>query len=292
MIRNLDRLQISFHGGGWATLPPGSTFGPRILNDYEFLWVLEGDCVARYDGVQVELRPGSVILARDGMEDYYQWDPARKTRAGYIHFAFKRNGCVLPPENEWPLVQHPREGDVLHPLLRHLMWLMDRAQEQQAELARGAARQLLAIFLTGDFQTSPVETDSPPAVVRVIKTVQQRWNQQRELATPSLSELARIAHMSEGHLCRVFQQALGFGPVRALRIMRLDRAASMLAESNTRIHEISYLTGFENPYHFSRAFKNLFGLAPREYRRQAGLRKVVPQTHLITVRRIAGPFWE
>src|SRR5260221_482324 len=83
--------------------------------------------------------------------------------------------------------------------------------------------------------------DLPQPVARVLKSVQTRWNS-GTIETPTLEELSRIACVCEGHLCRLFQQSLGCGPMTALRMLRIDRASAMLRESNLKIHEVAILT--------------------------------------------------
>ncbi len=76
--------------------------------------------------------------------------------------------------------------------------------------------------------------------------------------------------------------------MQAMRLMRVDRAATLLAGSNLKIQEVSSSVGFENAFHFSRCFREAFGLSPRAYRRKAAEGRVVPQTRLRVVRTLAG----
>jgi AraC family transcriptional regulator of arabinose operon len=51
-----------------------------------------------------------------------------------------------------------------------------------------------------------------------------------------------------------------------LHKVRLQHAAAMLQYTVKRIESIARSAGFSDPYHFSRVFKNEFGISPREYR--------------------------
>jgi AraC-like DNA-binding protein len=291
-MKGIEKIRFDFHGGGWATLPAGSTFGPRKLNDYEFLWMIEGTAVGSYDGKTFDLPPNSFVLARNGMIDFYRWDPLRKTRAAYIHFIMKRQGAALPPEDKWPIVRYLPDGDILRPLFRHVLWLLSQNKPHQGPLAQNGMRQLLAAYLTGDIQTGGYgDSDIAQPVARVLKEVQTRWNK-GAIETPTLEELAKIACVCEGHLCRLFQQSLGCGPMTALRMLRIDRASAMLRESNLKIHEVAILTGFESQFHFSRCFKSVFKVSPRRYRDDVAAGRAVSGSLLVSVKRFAGPFWD
>src|SRR5437773_3582903 len=83
-------LLFSPVGGAIAVYPPGSTWGPRTLHDFEFVWILEGDAVWSCNGVRHEAPPGTLLLARPGTREHYRWDPAHQTRHAFVHFAIKR----------------------------------------------------------------------------------------------------------------------------------------------------------------------------------------------------------
>ncbi|MCW8129913.1 MAG: helix-turn-helix domain-containing protein [Planctomycetota bacterium] len=285
---NLDRLEFEFHGAGWATLPPGATFGPRTLKDYEFLWMLEGHSIAEWDGVRYDLPPGSFSLIRPGTRDYYEWDKKVKTQGVYVHFYFKHRGLALPPESAWPATRVLPEGDVLRPLMRHVLWLLDHRSPERMERVQSAMRLMLGAYLSGDVQTGgTVARTFPPPVVAALRQISERLNARKP--APTVGELARAAHLSEGHLGRLFRTSLGYGPAEAVRLVRLDHAAALLATSNLPSKEIARLTGFANPFHFSRCFRGAFGIPPRAYRRQYLEGGVVPHSRLQAVRVVA-PF--
>jgi len=270
---------------GWATLPPGSTFGPRILKDYEFLWMIEGESVADWDGRRYDLPPGSLSLVRADTRDAYRWDPRRNTQAVYLHFYFKPRPKGLPPEKDWPPVRVLPEGDILRPLIRYVLWLLDGRTPRRVALANGAMRLLLAAYLSGDFQMrGEVATNLPPPVAKAIRLAHERLHAGRR--PPALGELAREACVSAGHLCRLFRVWLGCGPMEAMRRLRLDRAATLLATSNLPVKEVAALTGFPNPFHFSKRFRQNFGIPPRAYRAKAAMGAVVPSTRLLARRTV------
>lgn len=84
----------------------------------------------------------------------------------------------------------------------------------------------------------------------------------------SLTELARISQRSLATFNREFRQNYRTTPGKWLTLRRLQFAQLLLNTSQQNVKEIAYTTGFENVTHFSRVFKEKFGLSPLQYRRQ------------------------
>jgi transcriptional regulator GlxA family with amidase domain len=82
----------------------------------------------------------------------------------------------------------------------------------------------------------------------------------------SLEELSRSAHVSDKHLCRLFQQHIGQPPLKTFRLMKLQKAMAILGRSSLSIQEVANRCGFDNPLYFSRCFRQTYTLPPREAR--------------------------
>ena len=59
---------------------------------------------------------------------------------------------------------------------------------------------------------------------------------------------------------------------RLLDQVRFEKAAEMLRKTDAKIIDVAYATGYENPSHFSRAFRRIAGVTPREFREMSAAR--------------------
>mgnify|MGYP000085140912 CR=1 FL=1 len=92
----------------------------------------------------------------------------------------------------------------------------------------------------------------------------------RNLTDPELSydEVAKNCGISPRYLCHVLK-AKNTSFSHLLWSQRLPRARDWLVSEPLReypIHEIAYMAGFKSAAHFSRMFKSVYGLTPKEYR--------------------------
>ncbi|HZI52151.1 MAG TPA: AraC family transcriptional regulator [Chitinophagaceae bacterium] len=84
----------------------------------------------------------------------------------------------------------------------------------------------------------------------------------------SLAEFARIAQRSLAAFKRDFNEIYHTSPGKWLSQKRLEYAKHLLNSSKKNVNEIAYDSGFENVTHFSRVFKEKFGLSPLQCRKE------------------------
>lgn len=82
----------------------------------------------------------------------------------------------------------------------------------------------------------------------------------------TLSELASIAGYSPWHFHRAFRRSTGLTPHDLLVTRRIDRARSLLLETDLPVVEIAGKVGYRSPRSFAAVFKQRTGLAPTQYR--------------------------
>ncbi|BBI35895.1 response regulator transcription factor [Cohnella abietis] len=90
-------------------------------------------------------------------------------------------------------------------------------------------------------------------------------NHKREL---TLVELAQVVHVSPNYLSSLFKKEVGINFADYLLQYRIDRAKELLLSTFSKTYEIAEQTGFANQSYFSRAFKKLNGIGPKEFRRK------------------------
>ncbi len=84
-----------------------------------------------------------------------------------------------------------------------------------------------------------------------------------------ISELAKIANMSESNFYCLFKKLLGTSPIAYLNNYRLSIASERLLESDEPIGSICNSVGIADPMYFSKIFSRTYGYSPREYRKKS-----------------------
>ena len=87
------------------------------------------------------------------------------------------------------------------------------------------------------------------------------------LTLKTLEEVAEACHVDEAYLCRLFSRFDNPSPYPYLMQLKMGAAAKRLQQGGTLVKQVAYELGFSDPFHFSRAFKKVFGLSPAAFRK-------------------------
>ncbi|MFA9189129.1 substrate-binding domain-containing protein [Flavobacterium magnesitis] len=82
----------------------------------------------------------------------------------------------------------------------------------------------------------------------------------------SVEDLADKLGVSRVQLYRKVKAIIGINISDHINNVKLEKAAELLKANEMNISEIAYSLGFSSPNYFSTAFKNKFGISPKEYK--------------------------
>ena len=96
----------------------------------------------------------------------------------------------------------------------------------------------------------------------------------------SLDELSSYVGISRRQLERLFQKHLNCVPTRYYLNLRLNRARLLLLQTSKSIVDIALACGFISAPHFSKCYRDLFGIPPRDERRKLQLKSAGEEANL------------
>lgn len=245
----------------------GYTLQPRIVNDYNLIFVRRGEVTWVMDQEPVRLQRGDLIVVPPGLR-HHAYSPPAPVTFGSLHVEVSLPGgqnvfeLLLPPR-----LRRIEDQSRLSRYLDQVIDEWDRPDWSQTHLTMPSWSRLVVMeLLRYDAQQGTLRQRSiDPLVAEVLEEMNQRIGQ-----PTTLEELARWSGFSPQHLNRVFRRILGVTPLKYLMRMKLERAALMLVEGRLTVAAIAAAVGFEDPYYFSRVFRQHFGRSPAQYRDAAG----------------------
>jgi AraC family transcriptional regulator len=159
------------------------------------------------------------------------------------------------------------------PELVHLGTAMLRGLEQErmaSSLYIDSLATRLTLHLMRHYSTANVHDERPVAKLpqhklqRAIEYIDA--NLRSDLA---LRDIAHVLAMSPGHFAHAFREATGLSPHRYVLARRVERAKSLLCNTDLSIIDIAERIGCASHSHFTVMFHRMTGQTPRDYRREA-----------------------
>lgn len=82
----------------------------------------------------------------------------------------------------------------------------------------------------------------------------------------SVEDIAAFCGLNRSYFGKIFHDTIGKSPQEFLMSYRMQKATELLKLTQLSIGDIGNAVGYPNQLHFSRAFKNVYGVSPREWR--------------------------
>jgi|GEM_PF-338221 len=229
---------------------------------YELVLIDQGRLHNLVNGQDITLNQQELlIIDRDTWHMQFSDAPVR-----FLTISFELSGGCLAPITGKVL----RLPQTLRPAVEKML----RERTEQGICAYDYLAALLQILLiellraeqSGRKSTAPALPATARAenqiVDRALQLLSGRVGQKL-----TLGELASAVNVSIPYLCKLFDEHLGMPPGKYLSKIRLEECRVLLREGELSMGEIASRMGFSSPQHFSRQFRQWFGMTPSEYAR-------------------------
>lgn len=227
--------------------------------------VAEGRGTLELAGASYSLTPGMVFAYGPGVPHLIRSDPERPMLKYYIDFSGKGVERLLADSvlSKWCVVQlsSPQEVVDIYELLQREGDTEGRFGE---EICAALLRMLIMVI---DRNAIPYGSGE----FRAFETFQRvkRVMQERLLTLESVEEVASSCHIDPSYLSRLFQRFAATTPHRFITKLKMAKATELLLDRRMLVREAADELGFANAFHFSRAFKRIYGISPLLFLRQS-----------------------
>jgi len=235
---------------------------------YVLEYVVSGHGTVTLDGKTHALGPGVVFACAPTTRCEIHTDPHDTMEKYFLSFAggevpARLRRCGVPPGRARQLAAHAEVTSVLEDLVRE--------GQRSGALARRICAALFELMLLKIEDTSSLAPHaSEPAREAFLRCKALIDAQAERLGT--LEEIAKAAGVEASSVCRWFRRYQGTSPYQYLMRRKMNIAAEHLVENGGLVKEAAQRVGFADPYHFSRAFKSVHGVAPRDLLRYRQVR--------------------
>lgn len=121
---------------------------------------------------------------------------------------------------------------------------------------------LATLIIPGQFHEENLPVQISNATDKAISFMQKNLSN-----TVSLDNIAQSANLSVSFFSRKFKHDTGYAPIEYFNHLRIQQACQLLHFSDLRINEVASRVGIDDPFYFSRLFKQQMGVSPAAYKK-------------------------
>ena len=268
---NQNFVDLGLFQFGWERCAPAHSFGPAARNHYLFHYILSGT---------------GTLMADDskGVTQTY----SIKSMQGFMIFPNQITTYVADKQLPWEYVWLEFDGLRVKSLLDTIGLSLDKPvyHARNKNLREDMANEMLYIsrhkdespfhlighlylfldYLLRSAADEQLEHGSKLREFYIHEALTYiEHNFQNEI---TIEDIAGVCGLNRTYFGKIFKEALGKTPQEFLLNYRMLKAAELLKLTSLSIWDIGLAVGYANQMHFSRAFKNNYGISPREWRYQ------------------------
>lgn len=268
---NENFIDLDMYQYGYEQCDPGHSFGPATRNHYLFHYVISGTGTLMADNSNGEtqtysIKSGQGFLIYPGQINTYYADNQLPWEYVWIEFdglRVKEALDITELSVDTP-VYHSHSKQLREQMMNEMLYIVQHAKESPFHLI--GHLYLFFDYLTQSAKsTKPIQSNkmSDYYIKEAINYIEQNF--QNDI---TIEDIAAVCGINRSYFGKIFRNSIGRTPQEFLMNYRMIKATELLKLTSLSIADIGSAVGYENQLHFSRAFKTIYGISPREWRNQ------------------------
>ena len=272
---NENFIDFSLYQFGREQCKPAHSFGPAARNHYLFHYVISGTGTLMADDSSGETKTYSVksmqgfMIFPDQITTYiadknvpweYIWIEFDGLRAKSIVDA-----AGLSPDNP---VYKARSKELRENMMNEMIYITENSNSSPFHLI--GHLYLFIDYLARSAAEIKIRQGSKLRdfyIHEALAFIEQNF--QNDI---TVEDIAEVCGLNRSYFGKIFKEAVGKSPQDFLLNYRMVKAAELLKLTKLSVGDISNAVGYDNQLHFSRAFKNIYGVSPKNWRTEQMLK--------------------
>lgn len=262
-------IDLGMYQYGYEQCEPGHSFGPTVRNHYLFHYIISGTGTLMADNIKKEtqtysVKSGQGFLIFPGQITTYYADQKFPWEYVWIEFDGLRvkEALALTELSVNSPIYHAHSKDLRAQLQNEMLYIVHHAEESPFHLI--GHLYLFLDYLTQSAKSAKLIRSSKMSdyyIKEAINFIEQNF--QNDI---TIEDIAAVCGINRSYFGKIFRSAIGRSPQEFLINYRMAKATELLKLTSLSIADIGSAVGYDNQLHFSRAFKNIYGVSPREWR--------------------------
>jgi len=235
---------------------------PKGRSDYQILYIANGAGYFNVENEEKKIANGNIVLYRPHEPQKYKLVLEDAPEVYWIHFQGSKTHALL---DKFGILNNSVHYVGIHGdfsiIFEKIIVELQLKKMYFSEYSNSKFIELLTLFARG---ISEQKVENPRYYDQIFNAVELfHQNLDKEI---SIKDYAHMCGMSPGWFSKCFRMRFSVSPQEYITNLRLKKAKELLDSSSYNVTEIAMLCGYNNPFYFSRIFKEHTGLSPSKYR--------------------------
>lgn len=264
VFRDERFIDLNLYQFGWERTEPLHSYGPHARNHYLFHYVISGKGTLFANEQVYEITGGHGFLIVPGQITTYRADEREPWEYTWIEFDGLRaqESLRLAGISGKEPIFTPANQEAGEKLCQQMLYIVNNGTAEPTHLIGHGFLFLSQLVESSAHQrTQNVRRLRDFYIKEALTFIEDNYH--RDV---SVEEIAAFCGLNRSYFGKVFRETMGESPQTFLLHYRMAKAAQLLKETRLSVGEIAQQVSYDNQLHFSRAFKNVHGISPREYR--------------------------
>ena len=240
------------------------TLRPKGRLDYQLLYIVSGKGHFHFHGEDRVVYAGRMVLIQPRQEQRYEYFGEDKPEVYWVHFTGSDVKNILRSYNI------PMDDPIFYSGASSTYSYLFKEMIHELQNCKTGYEDLLTMYLRQIFllvqRTRQEERPTVSTYIQEEMEFARRYFNEHYNEPISIQEYAESRNMSVCYFQRNFKQIVKHTPMQYLLTIRVNNAASLLETTDYSMAEIAAIVGYEDPLYFSRLFRKIKGVSPRDYR--------------------------
>ena len=240
------------------------TWRPKGRLDYQLLYIVSGKGHFYFHGEDRVVYAGRMVLIQPRQEQRYEYFGEDKPEVYWVHFTGSDVKNILRSYNI------PMDDPIFYSGASSTYSYLFKEMIHELQNCKTGYEDLLTMYLRQIFllvqRTRQEERPTVSTYIQEEMEFARRYFNEHYNEPISIQEYAESRNMSVCYFQRNFKQIVKHTPMQYLLTIRVNNAASLLETTDYSMAEIAAIVGYEDPLYFSRLFRKIKGVSPRDYR--------------------------
>ncbi len=238
---------------------PAFFFKGESHRAFELLYVADGAMHVSVNGFQWQLNRGELLLIAENQ--WHTFSCGIGQRASFCSLTFE-----LSDADALPLLDRIfKAPDCMDSVLSDIEKDMEQPDVLSQGMCQTGLQKLLLRILRQNQEEAPQKL--PPQGERHLVAEAMRYIAAHCRDGLSVGDVAEGINISPSYLTALFQKCLQGAPGDYIRRARLEESRAMIREGKQNMTRIAQTLHYSTVYHFSRQFKDKYGITPTQYAR-------------------------